>query len=74
MGVRLMSMNVSVVHLTGVYLIGVHLIGYACHRCYMLQTGMYILIVEALLVAIYLPKKDAYMYIRPTSHPHHLGT
>jgi disulfide bond formation protein DsbB len=59
------SMNILVMHLTGMYLMGVHLIGYPCHRCCAQQTGMYILIVEALLVAIYLPK-DVYMYIR---HP-----
>jgi hypothetical protein len=34
-----------------------------------------IYVVEALLVAIYLPKKkDAYMYTRPTSPPRHLAT
>jgi hypothetical protein len=34
---------------------------------------MHIMVVEALLVAIYLPKKkDVYLYTRPTSPPRHI--
>jgi hypothetical protein len=37
--------------------------------CCAQQTSMHILIVEALLIAIYLEGKDAYMHIRPTLMP-----
>jgi hypothetical protein len=37
---------------------------YISYKCCAQQTSMQIMVVEALLIAIYLEEKDAYMHIR----------
>ena len=54
----------------GIHLIGVHPSQGMHLKCCAQQTGMHIVVLEALLVAIYLTeKKDVYIPIRSTSLP-----